>query len=111
MVLYNWVKGEFGPAVAKTFNLKKFDGTELDLTGKTITLKYKNIAGGAVINRTNPDVVILGAVSAGQIKWTPQVGDTAIVGTFHVIIEVTDVSNEEAIPKVGFDFSVLPTVE
>ncbi len=111
MTLFNWVKGEFGPAVAKTFNLKKVDGTALDLTGKTATIKYKNYAGGSVVSRTNPDLVVVGSASAGQIKWTPLAADAATTGIFHAIIEVTDATNEEAIPKGGFDFGVLPTVE
>lgn len=94
MVDFVWGVGEV--ATVYTFVLQDADGTAINLTGKTVTLKYKTYpTAGSITSRT---CTVTGAAT-GTVTWTLLAGDTATAGKYSYNFEITSAGYLDFVPK------------
>ena len=94
MADFVWGVGEVG--VVYTFVLQDADGTAINLTGKTVTLKYKAYpTPGSTTSRT---CTVTGATT-GTVTHTLVSGDTAAAGVFSYNFEISSSGYLDFVPK------------
>ena len=94
MATWLWAKGEVGTTY--TFTLQDAAGNAIDLTGKTVTLKYKPKEGGSTTSRT---LTVTNAVG-GVCTHTLVSGDTSTAGDFMYDFEISSSGYLDFVPKV-----------
>lgn len=84
---------------------KRKDGSIIDLTGTTVTLKL--FRGNTQTNATSGHdaCTIVGTPTLGQFSWIPKVGDLPLPGKYLGDVKVTysDATFETLFGYVGFD--------
>lgn len=94
MVDFEWAVGEL--ATVYTFVLEDEDGTAINLTGKTITLKYKAYpTPGSTTSRT----CTLTGATTGTITYTLVASDTTTAGVFSYNFEISSSGYLDFVPK------------
>lgn len=90
-------KGDLDPPLR--LSLKQADGTPIDLTGATVTFRYRNrkrtrTGGGAM--------TVVGLPTAGVVQYAWQTGDTATAEALLGGVVLTRNSREQTVPTNGY---------
>ena len=106
MALFDLAVGDVGTIY--TFTLTDSDGTAIDLSGKTVTLRYDSYptASGSATSRT----LTVSDAANGVCTWTTISGDTTAAGYFQFNIRATSSGVQETFRSDTYIFRVVAVV-
>lgn len=90
--------GDVLPRLRK--NLQNGDGTAVDLTGGTVTLRMRAVRGGAVKIAAGAVSIVDAPTALVEYAWQP--GDSDTAGQFDYEWVITYSGNTETVPNNGY---------
>lgn len=92
--------------IAIAAQLKRPDGSVVDLTGLTVKFEMFNSKDGtAKVSETSDNVTVTDAAN-GKVKYSPQSADVDTEGTYHAYFTVYSGSDYEHFPARGGYFRI-----
>ena len=105
MALFEIAVGDIGTVY--TFTLTDASGTAIDLTGRTVTLRYASYpTAGSTTSRT----LTVTSAASGICTWTTVSGDSTTAGFYQFNIRVTASGFQESFRSDNYVFEVKTVV-